>query len=260
MKTSTTGTPKAGRRTSMLATALALLALAGLIGAAHVFGTIFDESIQPASRAVLQINNTPEQQLITLNGTYSFDVPDGTYRLLAVGQNASAEKNVTITTDGNFHIDLILLPGVPAEDSVLTDLLSAPEVVAPSTSANEGIEPVWLIIALLIVALAAWAYVNMRRFGKTDDAKKSGPATQKARTSGPTPMPPVSVPGRVLSADQQKVMQCLSSFNNRASQKDLRRALDHWSEAKVSMELTELEEMGAIRKLKKGRGNIIRKA
>ena len=54
-------------------------------------------------------------------------------------------------------------------------------------------------------------------------------------------------------------MQSLSSFKNRASQKDLRKALNHWSEAKVSMELTELEEMGAIQKLKKGRGNIIRR-
>jgi len=69
-----------------------------------------------------------------------------------------------------------------------------------------------------------------------------------------------AAPSRIFTADQTKVMQALSSFGNRASQKDLRKALHFWSEAKVSMELTELEDLGIIQKIKKGRGNVIRKA
>ncbi|MBI5226175.1 hypothetical protein HY994_02960 [Candidatus Micrarchaeota archaeon] len=239
---------------------ISFIFLIGFTGAAHILGSIFDENIEPASRAVVQINTTPEQQIITLNGSYAFDVPAGTYRLLAVGQNASAEKNITILTDGDFRIDLILLPGVPAEDSVLTDLLSAPEVETPETAPDNGFDPTGVVIAALLVALGAGAYLKWKRVNTSDIGGNPTRTTEKANTTKPAPISTTVSPNRVLTGDQQKVMQTLASFNNRASQKELRKTLDHWSEAKVSMELTELEEMGAIQKLKKGRGNIIRKA
>jgi len=219
--------------------------------AARVFGTVFDEDIQPA-RSAVQINTTPQQQIITTDGAYSFDVTAGTYRLAAVGANASAEKNVTIQADGQFRIDLILLPGVPEEDEALADLLDVADVTPPADNgqAPADLTP-WAIGGAILLA-AAIGYSQRHRFRK---------AGKKPAVQAPAPsQPAASVSSRVLTADQHKVMQTLDSFGNRAAQKDLRKALSQWSEAKVSMELTELEELGIIHKLKKGRGNVIRKA
>ncbi|MBI2445407.1 hypothetical protein HYV43_03400 [Candidatus Micrarchaeota archaeon] len=232
------------------AAVLWLLLIGTIASAATVFGTIYSENIQPA-RAVIQINTTPQQQVITPDGTYSFSLAPGAYRLAAVAANASAEKTVIIQGDGEFRIDLILLPGVPEEDAALADLLDVPDVSTPADSPQSAdySGPAAIVLALLLVA--AVIYGQRHRFARTASHAPDTP-----------PLPPASpsVSTRVLTADQQKVMQALSSFGNRASQKDLRKALGQWSEAKVSMELTELEDIGVIQKIKKGRGNVIRRA
>lgn len=235
------------------AVVILLLMVATAVSAARVFGTIFDEDIQPA-RAAIQINTTPQQQFITTDGAYSFTIPAGTYRLAAVGANASAEKNVTIEADGEFRIDLILLPGVPEEDAALADLLDVPDVSTPADTPAPAdyTGPAALVLALLLAA--AVLYSQRHRFTQSPARNETGTASTTEITAAPASS------GRVLTADQGKVMQTLASFGNRASQKDLRKALSQWSEAKVSMELTELEDIGAIQKIKKGRGNVIRKA
>jgi uncharacterized membrane protein len=46
------------------------------------------------------------------------------------------------------------------------------------------------------------------------------------------------------------------SEGGRTTQKDLRRAIPY-SEAKISLMIAELESQGKLKKIKKGRGNII---
>lgn len=239
------------RMTPLTYALAALLLLSASLSAARVFGTVFDEDVQPA-RAAIQVNTTPEQQIITTDGTYSFSLAPGTYRLAAVAANASAEKTVTIQGEGEFRIDLVLLPGVPEEEAALADLLDVPDVSTPGdnpTPTTDGSIPAAILAVLLAAALLS---TQRHRFMPKAPASVA-PTPPSAQTPAPSS-------GRVLTPDQDKVMQALTSFGNRASQKDLRKALNHWSEAKVSMELTELEELGAIQKIKKGRGNVIRKA
>ena len=69
---------------------------------------------------------------------------------------------------------------------------------------------------------------------------------------------PETAPKKTLSKDQERMLSVIRGFGNRLSQKELRKALPEWSEAKVSMELTELEDFGVVAKIKKGRGNVIR--
>ncbi len=234
---------------------IAILLLCGAISGARIFGTVYDEDLQ-AARSAVQINTTPGQQLISTNGEYAFLVPPGSYRLSAVGDNSSAEKNVFIQEgDGEFRIDLILLPGVPPEDAVLADLLDVPEINDPNARQEPAAFPFLpLVAALGAVVLLAAAYVHRDRLPVIAKSRKT------EAPSAPAPTPASTVVSRIFTADQNKVLQALSSFGNRASQKDLRKALHFWSEAKVSMELTELEELGAIEKIKKGRGNVIRRA
>jgi uncharacterized membrane protein len=93
-----------------------------------------------------------------------------------------------------------------------------------------------------------------------NDAQEGAPkkgGAEKGQGVGVGDFPHV-IPGKQLSADQKKVVSTIHSYGNRVTQKELRKALPEWSEAKVSIEVTELEDLGFIRKIKKGRGNILR--
>lgn len=64
--------------------------------------------------------------------------------------------------------------------------------------------------------------------------------------------------GKELDEEAEKVLKAIEGFEVRVSQKELRQALNY-SDAKLSLILTELEHTGKIKKFKRGRGNIIRK-
>lgn len=61
-----------------------------------------------------------------------------------------------------------------------------------------------------------------------------------------------------LDEDAKSVLKALDSFEGRATQKELKEALK-FSDAKLSLILTELEQVGKIKKFKRGRANIVRK-
>lgn len=70
---------------------------------------------------------------------------------------------------------------------------------------------------------------------------------------------PVAKPRKIeLDEDAKKVLQALESFENRATQKELREELK-FSDAKLSLILTELEQLGRVKKFKRGRANIVKK-
>lgn len=62
----------------------------------------------------------------------------------------------------------------------------------------------------------------------------------------------------VMDKDAEAVLKILDSFEGRATQKELREALK-FSDSKLSLILTELENVGKIKKFKRGRANMVRK-
>ena len=61
-----------------------------------------------------------------------------------------------------------------------------------------------------------------------------------------------------LDEDAKQVLSSLDSFEGRATQKEIRKMLG-FSDAKLSLILTELENLGYIKKFKRGRANIVKK-
>ncbi len=61
-----------------------------------------------------------------------------------------------------------------------------------------------------------------------------------------------------LDENGKKILQMLDIFEGRATQKELKDSLN-FSDAKLSLILSELEQMEKIKKFKRGRGNVIRK-
>ena len=64
-------------------------------------------------------------------------------------------------------------------------------------------------------------------------------------------------PKASLPDDLKEIMNLIRANGNRITQRELRKK-SPYSESKVSLMLSDLEERGLVEKFKKGRGNIIR--
>lgn len=210
---------------------------------ARLHGTAYDIGLEVAGGAILKVNSTPIQTIVMPNGTYSLELSPGTYSLYA----SYSEKgrlimedlqNVTIAADGDYAIDMILIPvfGI-SEDYFSGEFdLDINETAADGQEAgakNGDSAP------LMIAALAIAAVIAIALFAANKKRKPAG--------GGPSSLP----------EDLDKVMSILRSDGGRMNQTDLRARLPY-SEAKVSLMLSDLEERGLVERFKKGRGNIIR--
>lgn len=208
--------------------------------AANVHGNIYDLSLRKASGAKVEVNTTPEQILISTDGSYSFDIPNGFYTIKAElrqdGVAASESRNISISQEGKYIIDLILFPSFNEEDDISKELeLSFPE------AENRIFVP--LIITLFLAILAIVISVIFK--GKKENVKVSG---EKANTE--------EKGKKEDDSYLDKVIEVIKKEGGRATQKEIRKQIPV-SEAKISLMIAELEHKGIIKKIKRGRGNII---
>ena len=90
------------------------------VSAATISGTIYDISLDKASNVVVEINTEPKQQYISKDGEYTFNVPAGNYIVKAERYSfgildSSVIEKVSVKDEGDFVLDLILLPNVDSE-------------------------------------------------------------------------------------------------------------------------------------------------
>ncbi len=210
---------------AFLLVACALL-LTQVAEAAVIKGSVYDFSLQPAT-ALITINTTPVQKVVA-KGSYSLEVPPGNYLLRAesLGKDllpSTAEEHVLVEGEGEYLLDLILFPAIGAEDANFSDIAVE---FSLEEQPGKGEAPPLLALALAALILAA--------------AFKLKP-WRKKRSS--------------LDEDAAKVYEFVKR-NGRVPQKELRKEFPY-SEAKLSLIVAELEEKGLVRKVKKGRGNLL---
>ncbi len=215
----------------------ALLILVALIAspayAAVIHGTVYDLDLNAVSQAVVEINTVPNQVMVAKNGTYSFNVPQGNFVISAnlskLGLSASEE--ITVKQDGDYVLDLILFPDISEEESLMNESLDV--VVYEEPSAPQYW--MWAIPVLVLLAVVAAVYWKKHRKGPSGEHKQSA---AKAKP------------------DLAEIIAFIKKEGGRTTQKELRKAIPY-SEAKISLMIAELESQGKIKKIKKGRGNII---
>lgn len=202
-------------------------------------------------------------------------------------------ENITVTDSGDYTIDLILFPPTGLEYLEAlneSDMGSASpgQVVQPSTSPMPGQTGDLLypgIIAAVIVAtlLAGGAYLYWSRSRKNTAkkaieplspppaaAKYDEPQTPEEAADAPDardqPAEPhvaemqqpqgIHIYDPMLPPDCRDVITIIEKNGGRITQLDLRKLLPY-SEAKVSLIVSDLENRGIIKKIKKGRGNVL---
>lgn len=216
--------------------------------ASTLHGTAYDWStFEPLENTLIEINSTPPQSLVAVNGEYSFELPPGTYQITAKHYRngtleSTATENITITTEGNFVLDLLLLPVTDFEEEHIPENITTSEPIV--TPENNHQQRLLFIIALLAITSLILLSL-LRRQQKTQPQQNTAPPRQ------------TGIREDTLPDDLQNIVSILKKNNGRMTQKELRAHLKHYSEAKVSLMLSELETRGIIDKIKKGRGNIL---
>jgi uncharacterized membrane protein len=213
---------------------LILAVISYTASAAVIHGSLYDLNLDDVDNALVEINTEPKQQMVSRNSSYFFNVPLGEYTITAKkfqGRevSASAEENITVSKQGEFVLDMILFPYFGEEEQLLRDVEFDPEtgLVEAETS--------YAWVALLIIAIVA-LFLIIRLKGKEIIQHR--------------------IQLEEEGSDVKKVIEFIKKEGGRTTQKNIRKHFPQ-SEAKISLIITELESEGRIKKIKKGRGNVI---
>ena len=220
--------------------------------AATLEGTIYDLSLEMTEDVMVSIDTTPAQLIISKDSTYSFNIPTGRYTLTAEQYEdntliASAEESINVQDDGNYVLDIILFP-------IFEDIEDESEFI--DSSADELIDaPNYnfiIILGIILIIIAIFLYLT----------KKQKPRIKKRTITNKTIKNPakkvtfkVDKPSVILPPDLLEVYSFIQT-EKRTTQKEIRKIIP-LSEAKISLMIADLESRNLIKKVKKGRGNII---
>ena len=131
-------------------------------------------------------------------------------------------------------LDLILFPVFGADENLDIDVDVADEAALPLESGTTW--QYWF--GALIIAAVTWFVLRRRKH------------------TTPTDIPAAAQPETSTKKELDDLVAIVKKLGGRTTQKELRKEVPY-SEAKVSLMLTELEHKGVVEKIKRGRANII---
>ena len=224
---------------------------ASLVDAARIHGTVYDTSLKKINGAVVEINTEPVQRFAAVNGEYSFNVPNGNYVIKAKYltedlAELETEEKITVNSEGDFVLDLFLLPGL--EELNETEI----EVESFDVENGKNTKFIILIIILSIIGILVLIYVLFPKKFRIKHLENRKEKIEKEEVKEE------KTEQKLISEDEdaKKIIDILRKEGGRINQKDLRKSFG-MSEAKMSLLIAELEHKGRVEKIKKGRGNII---
>lgn len=227
---------------------------------ATVHGAIYEwETFKLLENTIVEVNSTPPQSQVAKYGLYSFDLPVGVYLLNAsYYENGElvyyAEENLNITDGGDYLLDMLLLPAYPKSnlnDTDLTEITTGLENKSLILDENESKTAIYLIAAgVIVIAGIIVAVALAKRKAQKNELEISSYSVDYAEQEN------LSDDGTSLPHDLKQVVDIIKNNGGRITQRDLRSKISY-SEAKVSLMISDLENRGIVEKFKKGRGNII---
>lgn len=219
-----------------------LLMLPSVLGVT-IHGTVYDFGLDKLPDAIVEIDSTPRQQMVAKNGTYSFNVPVGNYSLRARHEKSDSDvvENISATAEGEYVLDLILLPSLEGDEELF---MEEPEIMEELITEKPAVH--WL---LWVVVFAVLGYLVYKISRKPVQIVEKIIHTEVIK----------EVKEVAVVEELQKIMEFIEKEGGRTTQKDIRKNFPY-SEAKISLMIDDLEAKGLVKKVKKGRGNIIIKA
>jgi len=219
-----------------------------IVDAAIISGSIYDLALQPESNVIVEINTIPKQMLVSKSGDYAFNVKPGNYTLYAHTTVSGSEESIIVDDDGNYTLDIILGENmIDLSDFTLPESNINVSLDNPKEKTNNTFV-ILLIIVLIIILCAAGIYL-FTYFKKAKSSKHESITHDNSKHKSD------SISEKPLDEYEHKILSIIKK-EKRTTQKDLRKEIP-LSEAKISLIITDLESKGKVRKIKKGRGNIL---
>ncbi|MDP2665921.1 MAG: winged helix DNA-binding protein [Candidatus Diapherotrites archaeon] len=238
---------------------LSFFLILGMVHAATITGTAYDGlTLEPLGNTVITIDTQPAQTKLSKDGQYAFTIGPGDYTIRASYSERGillmdTNQTISITGEGTFVVDLIMLPtlnGLPDDPLPDDEPLTMWEQVMQTPL-------IWMGIVGTLILGAGYAVLHVKQSG---NIPKSLPETQDLthveRLTEQMEQWPKPFSVEALDKYAVEVIHHLRRGGNRMTQKDLRSHITI-GEAKVSLIVSELESYGLIKKIKKGRGNIL---
>lgn len=226
---------------------VACLLLIHLSHAATIHGTVYNIVLDPESDVRLEINTLPKQFMISKDGNYSFNVPNGNYAIKAYTQDSYAEENITILDDGDYVIDIVLMPliGESVDNYLPNEYIDSYDVSLqdPDMTAKNNLSLIIGIILVICISIMLLVLFVHKQISKEQQKNVKKDVVD------------IVVDSPIRDKNKLKALEFIK-HNERTTQKDLRKQLP-LSEAKISLIVAELEHEGRIKKIRKGRGNIL---
>lgn len=209
------------------------------IFAATIKGTLYDLELNKLEDVIVQLNSTPLQTQISKNGIYSFDISKGKYTIIAKKEDSEiyAKERFTIKEEGTYVFDLILFPSLEEEEFLLNETNEDYEE-------ENSIKNNYLLFILFFIIILYFIIKKIEQKNKQNISHNS-PTTNNQQPTTPQ-----------IDDLAKQILDFVSKEQGRVTQKEIREQFP-LSEAKISLIITELEEKGFVKKIKKGRGNII---
>ena len=225
-----------------------LIILPNTAMAATIHGTVYDFYLEKQKNAVITINTTPQQIFVAKDAEYSFEVPAGNYEIIAEYKEdtitkSSTTESISIKEQGDYVVDMILFPFIkePEIHNIIVDDYKKSLNYFDIIILFLGIAVLIFIISLILkYKRIPQGIINEIEQRITKEVEQKVKEQKTIKTDELT--------GRILNFIKKQ--------DGRTTQKQIRKQF-LFSEAKISLVISELEDKGIIKKIKKGRGNII---
>ncbi len=237
-----------------------LVFMAASVHAATVHGTIYDLDLNPVKNTIVEINTMPNQRMVARDGSYSFSVPKGDYRIKAThdqpdGTLLLATETITVKNEGDYVLDLFLFPDLEEEDEILQDIDTS---IGDETLEEKKSGTSWILSAVIIAIfiIVVIIFFKLLPFMKRWPGKEAKDGKEAKEAKAKMTAEKEGQEAAAAKGDLDDVVSILKKHDGRMTQRDLRKEIP-LSEAKVSLLVAELEHQGKVKKIKKGRGNIL---
>ena len=254
---------------------LFLILISNNVSSATISGTTFEwYSLEPLDNVIIEINTTPNQTIVAEKGNYSLKAEKGNYLLKAkYFENNKliyeTEEKITIENEGDFIVDLLLFPTINEDEYLIEDFndtIFSPEEIIIEEEPQQTFEEIIARLVLLVIAIILVFYgarkitkattnletkhigIGEKYFEIPNEFSKSKKEEETSKKENKET--------KNMNKELKEVLEILKTYGGRLTQKELREKVT-FGEAKTSLIVAELEELGKIKKFKKGRGNII---
>ena len=234
-----------------------LMLFSGFVSGALIRGTVYDMSLDKKSDVIVTVDSSPKQAIIAEDGNYEFSLPIGNYTIKAdYYENqvlySSSRESILIENDKGFYkLDIVLLPVIEGE-------------VSNNVKEEKEDHTLEIILVLvLVIVLIIVGYLIYRKKSKDVvlySTVNQVPVSVNYETEAKVEE---KVEEKVEKEEKsyhselvEKVLEFIKNQGGSTTRKEIRKNFTS-SEAKISLVITELVDTDKIKKIKKGRGNVI---